>query len=143
MNEGVSFSRLELDREERFQRLRAELGVTAFGLNLIVLQAGERGRVHAHRHQEEVFLVLQGTLSLVFEDGERDLAVHDLARVAPDVRRQLVNRGPGPCAVIALGGAGEHEGRDGIAWADWDASEPGNPQDMPLPADLPPDERRS
>jgi len=139
MTDGVSYGRLELDRspDERFQRLRAELGVTAFGMNLIVLQPGQRGRVHAHERQEEVFLVLRGTLTLITDEGERDLDAHDVARVAPDVRRQLVNRGPGPVAILALGGAGEHEGRDGIAWEAWDAPDAARPQDVPLPPDLP------
>ena len=44
-----------------------QLGVTAFGINQIVLRPGERGRIHRHRRQEEVYLVLDGTLSLVIE----------------------------------------------------------------------------
>jgi len=40
--------------------------------------------------------------------------------VGPEVRRRLLNRGPGTCVVLALGGAGEHAGRDGLAYRDWD-----------------------
>ena len=143
MNDGVSFARLDLERErqgreDRFQRVRQELGVTAFGMNLVVLQPGQRGRVHRHRAQEEVFLVLRGTLTLLLEGGEeRELATHGLARVAPAVRRQLVNRGDEPVAVLALGAAGEHEGRDGEAFASWDDDEPRPPQELPLPPDEP------
>jgi len=40
--------------------------------------------------------------------------------------------------MIALGGAGEHVGRDGRAWESWDDGGAGRaPQDVPLPADLP------
>jgi hypothetical protein len=46
-------------------------------------------------------------------------------------------------SLLALGGAGEHEGRDGLAYPDWDASEPVSPRDLPLPEDLPESERRS
>ena len=143
MNEGVNVTRLELDRErtgpeDRFQRLRAELGVTALGMNLIVLQPGQRGRVHRHRAQEEVFLVLRGTLTLLVEGGEEHvLATHELARVAPSLRRQLVNRGTEPVAVLALGAAGEHQGRDGEGFASWDDEEPHPPQELPLPPDEP------
>ncbi len=142
MTEGVFTGRLDLEHPERFQRLRAELGVSAFGLNLMVLRPGQRGRVHRHRHQEEVYVVLRGTLTVLLEDDEHDLGVHDLIRVAPDVRRQLVNRGDEPVAFLALGGAGTHEGRDGEAWASWDADGPQAPQDVPLPDDLPPDQLR-
>lgn len=123
---------------ERFQRLRSALGVTSFGINLIVLQPGERGRVHAHREQEEVFLVWAGELTLVTSGGEHVLRAGQLARVAPAERRQLVNRGTERLELLALGGAGEHVGRDGIAWADWDDDGEGRPpQEVPLPPDEP------
>jgi uncharacterized cupin superfamily protein len=123
----------------RFQRLRHELGVTSFGINLIVLQPGERGRVHRHREQEEVYLVLAGELTLLLEGGEpHTLARGELARVGPDERRQLVNRGSELLELLAVGGHGEHVGRDGLAWESWDAGGEGrSPQDVPLPADEP------
>jgi len=36
-------------------------------MNLIVLQPGQRGRIHAHDTQEEVYLVLEGVLTLLIE----------------------------------------------------------------------------
>jgi uncharacterized cupin superfamily protein len=142
MTEGVSYARLEMDTTERFVQLRRILGVTSLGLNLIALRPGQRGRIHEHRHQEEVFLVLEGTLSLGIEGEERDMGVGELVRVAPGLRRQLVNRGPGRCAILALGGAGEHVGRDGIAYVSWEATEGATPQETPLPEDLPKEELR-
>jgi uncharacterized cupin superfamily protein len=143
MQEGVSYSRLDRDATERFVRLREILGVSSFGINQILLQPGQRGRIHRHERQEEVYLVLEGVLSLVVEGRERDLGQGELARVAPGVRRQLVNRGPGRCGVLALGGSGEHVGRDGIAFLSWDAEHGAPPQEIPLPEDLPARERRS
>jgi uncharacterized cupin superfamily protein len=137
MEHGTATTRLQPDAENRFVRLRHELGVTSFGLNQIVLHPGQRGRIHAHERQEEVYLVLEGTLDLLVE-GERTTHKRgELIRVAPAVRRQLVNRGPTDLHLLAIGGAGEHEGRDGKAWTAWDASESGSPQEMPLPEDLP------
>ena len=86
---------LEPDTAERFVPLRRQLGVSAFGLNQIALQPGERGRIHRHDRQEEVYLVLEGTLTLLVEAEETELVAGELIRVAPQVRRQLVNRGPG------------------------------------------------
>jgi uncharacterized cupin superfamily protein len=142
MQEGVSYARLDLGGTERFQRLREALGVSSFGINLITLQPGQRGRIHRHERQEEVYLVLEGVLSLAVEGEERDLGRGELARVAPEVRRQLVNRGPGRCVLLALGGAGEHVGRDGTAFVSWEATEGAPPQETPLPEDLPENERR-
>lgn len=143
MQKGVSYAKLEMDGSERFVSLRRALGVTSFGMNLILLEPGARGRIHRHETQEEVYLVLRGTLSLAIEGTERDVIEGELARVAPEVRRQLVNRGPGRLAILALGAAGEHVGRDGTAFVSWEATEGAPPQEIPLPEDLPPAERRS
>jgi len=134
----LRFASLEPDGGERFQLLRRQLGVGAFGINLIVLEARERGRIHAHERQEEVYLVLEGSLTLVVEGEEHVLGPGQLVRVAPSLRRQLVNRGPEPLVLLALGGEGEHQGRDGHAWAAWEEGGSGRPPaEVPLPEDLP------
>jgi hypothetical protein len=39
--------------------------------------------------------------------------------------------------VLALGGSGEHVGRDGLAWESWDDDGPARPpQEVPLPEDV-------
>ena len=135
MNSGVSYAVLDPDTEERFLPLRRMLGVTSFGLNQIVLRPGQRGRIHRHRDQEEVYLVLSGTLTLVIEREARELGQGELARVAPEVRRFIANRGEQDVVLIALGGATEHVGRDGEAFVDWDQEEGAPPQEIPLPPD--------
>lgn len=135
----VGFATLDRAGGERFQTLRRELGVTSFGINLIVLAPGERGRIHSHERQEEVYLVLDGELTLLVEREPSVLGRDRLARVAPGVRRQLVNAGTQPLVLLALGSAGEHVGRDGSAWTGWDEPGPGRPpQEVPLPENLPP-----
>jgi uncharacterized cupin superfamily protein len=136
MEPGVDFAQLDLDTSERFQRLRQLLGVSTFGLNLLVLQPGQAGRIHRHEHQEEVYLVLDGELSLSIEGEEHRIPKGGVARVAPDVRRQLANRRPQRLALLALGGATPHEGRDGQAYVSWEATESAPPQDVPVPADV-------
>jgi uncharacterized cupin superfamily protein len=140
MEPGVGYAVLDLTGRDRFQKLRRELGVTSFGVNLVVLRGGQRGRIHRHRHQEEVYLVWEGELTLIIDGEERPtLRRGEAVRVAPELRRQLLNRGREPCAVLALGGEGEHTGRDGIAWESWDEPEDAgrSPQEVPLPADVP------
>jgi mannose-6-phosphate isomerase-like protein (cupin superfamily) len=140
MEQGTSRACLDPDSGERFLPLRRQLGVSSFGMNQIVLQPGQRGRIHRHRRQEEVYLVLEGRLSLLVEGEESLLGEGELVRVAPEVRRQLVNRGPGRVVLLALGGAGEHHGRDGEAFASWEDDAGVSPQELPLPCDLDPDE---
>jgi uncharacterized cupin superfamily protein len=136
MQDGVTVAALELDGDERFQRLRRELGVSAFGINLLRLRPGQRGRIHRHERQEEVYVVLEGTLTLGVEGKERELPRGSLARVAPAIRRQLTNRGSELLVVLALGGAEPHEGRDGEAFEKWDQVDGRPPQEVPLPADV-------
>jgi mannose-6-phosphate isomerase-like protein (cupin superfamily) len=142
MEDGTSTTRLDPETDERFLPLRRQLGVSSFGLNQIVLQSGQRGRIHRHEHQEEVYVVLEGTLTLALEGEESDLGQGELIRVAPQVRRQLVNRGPGRVVLLALGGANEHQGRDGEAFGDWSDEQPVPPQELSMPPDLDPGELR-
>jgi quercetin dioxygenase-like cupin family protein len=143
MPDGVSTARLDQPPEQRFARLRAPLGVNSFGINVITFEPGQRNRIHRHRRQEEVYVVLEGQLTLMVEGEPHEYRVGDVVRVAPEVRRQLVNRGPGVLRLLALGGYvdHEHEPRDAEAFTAWDEAEPGTPQTVPVPDDLPAAER--
>jgi hypothetical protein len=46
------------------------------------------------------------------------------------------NRGPRRLVLLALGGEGEHIGRDGEAFSSWSEEVGAPPQEVPLPADL-------
>jgi mannose-6-phosphate isomerase-like protein (cupin superfamily) len=142
MNDEITTARLQQTAPERFVRLRKPLGVTSFGINQMVLEPGQRMRIHLHEHQEEVYLVLAGRLTIAVEGEDRDFGPDELVRIPPHVRRQLVNRGPERVSLLALGGYGEHEPRDAKAFRAWDG-EPQDVADVPLPEDLPEDERRS
>jgi uncharacterized cupin superfamily protein len=142
MESGVSTARLDPEHGERFLQLRRALGVTTFGLNQLVLHPGQRSRIHRHARQEEVYLVLEGTLTLLIEGQGTDYERGELIRVAPDVRRQLVNLGPSRLVLLALGGAHEHQGRDGEAFSSWEQETPAPPAEVPFPEDLPAGELR-
>lgn len=137
VEEGLSFARVEPVAGERFVQLRRQLGVSTFGINLITLEPRQRGRIHRHEHQEEVYVVLEGELTLMVEGKEHKLGRGVAVRVGPELRRQLVNEGDERVVLLALGGATPHEGRDGMAYVDWDATDSAPPQEVPLPEDLP------
>jgi quercetin dioxygenase-like cupin family protein len=137
METGIAFAALDPDADERFVPLRRLLGVTSFGMNQIRLRPGQRGRIHLHFKQEEVFVVLSGTLTLWVEGEPHELAEGAIARVAPGLRRQLANPHREDALVLALGGATEHVGRDGEAFTGWDQTDGAPPQEVPLPADEP------
>src|SRR5436190_2083231 len=102
-----------------------ELLAARFALGGFALGAGGR-------------LVLEGQLTLSVEGEEHGLSQGELVRVAPSVRRQLINAGSERLALLALGGSGEHAGRDGRAWESWEEDGDGRPpSEIPLPEDLP------
>jgi quercetin dioxygenase-like cupin family protein len=47
--------------------------VTTFGLNAVTLAPGQRLRIHRHARQEEVYVVVAGTLTLAVEAEKRSL----------------------------------------------------------------------
>jgi uncharacterized cupin superfamily protein len=136
----VTFASFEPDSGERFQGLGRLLGVSSFGINVITLRPRQRLRVHVHERQEEVYVVLDGELTLIVERDEHRLRPGQLARVGPATRRQVVNRGPERLVLLVVGAsvANLHESRDARAWQSWEESGDGRPpQDVALPDDLP------
>jgi uncharacterized cupin superfamily protein len=100
-----------------FRKVRRALGVTAFGVNVLVLPPGIEGRRHYHEQQEELYFVHSGQVEIEFGDGSRHLlGPGGLARVdAPTVR---VVRNPSEdeeAVYLCAGGAGGYVGRDGQA----------------------------
>jgi len=74
-------------------------------------------RGHAHREQEEVYVVLGGSGSLKLDDELREVRQWDVIRVAPATFRAF-SAGPDGLEVLAIGsdrpegGDGEHTGDD-------------------------------
>ena len=98
-----------------FRKIRGELGVTAFGVNAIVLPPGYQTPRHAHERQQEVYFVHRGRLRIAFGDGtEHVLEEGGLARVDPSTVRSLKNVGDGEAIYVCTGGAGGYVGRDGV-----------------------------
>ena len=98
-----------------FRKVRQALGVTAFGVNAVVLPAGFASRRHYHERQEELYLVLRGEIEFEFGDGgRRTLGPGGLARVSPAPVRRLRNTSDSEEATyFCVGGADGYVGRDG------------------------------
>jgi mannose-6-phosphate isomerase-like protein (cupin superfamily) len=89
-----------------FVKVRAELGVTAFGLQVIRLPPNaDQYPEHDHvaEGQEEVFVPLRGS-GWMDVDGEKvDLDPNTFVRVGPGARRKIYS-GPEGLSVLAMGG---------------------------------------
>jgi mannose-6-phosphate isomerase-like protein (cupin superfamily) len=82
-----------------------ELGVQAFGLQVLDLPAGfvdYPEHDHAHDRQEEVYVVLTGAAELVVDGEQIHADAGSLVRVEPAAKRKLV-AGPEGVRVLAIG----------------------------------------
>jgi uncharacterized cupin superfamily protein len=102
-----------------FRKIRGELGVTAFGINAIVLPPAYATKPHSHERQEELYLVLAGEIELTLGEERRTLGPGGLARVDPPTVRSLRNTSDTEEATyVCVGGADGYVGRDGISAPD-------------------------
>jgi len=105
----------EMGEGPGMRKLRRELGLTAFGANMLVIPPGFEVPPHAHERQEELYFVHEGTLELRFGGGvAHRLERGGVARVDAETPRQLVNPGDVDVYVLALGGQDGYVGRDGL-----------------------------
>jgi quercetin dioxygenase-like cupin family protein len=97
-----------------FRKIRRALGVSAFGINAIVLPPGiETGR-HYHDEQEETYFVHRGTLEFEFGDGSTHvLGPGGIARVDAPTIRKVKNVSGEDAVYVIVGGKGGYVGRDG------------------------------
>ncbi len=99
-----------------FRKVRRELGVTAIGVNAIVLPAGYTTGVHFHDEQEETYFVHAGTVEFRFGDGSTHvLSPGGIVRVDAPTHRHMHNAGDGEAIVLVVGGKDGYVGRDGQA----------------------------
>jgi quercetin dioxygenase-like cupin family protein len=104
----------DLGKGPGFRKIRAPLGVTAFGVNAIVMPPGVESSKHFHDEQEELYFVHRGEVEIVFGDGTAHrLRAGGLARVDARTVRQLRNTGEEEAIYFAVGGKGGYVGRDG------------------------------
>ncbi len=98
-----------------FRKIRQGVGVTAFGINAIVLPPGYETGVHYHEQQEETYFVHQGEVEFSFGDGSTHLlGPGGVARVDPKTHRGMRNAGDGDAVVVVAGGREGYVGRDGV-----------------------------
>ncbi len=89
-----------------FVKARAELGVSAFGFQVIQLPPNADAypeHDHAETGQEEVFVVMRGSGWIDIEGERVDLDGETLVRVGPAARRKIY-AGPEGLRLLAIGG---------------------------------------
>jgi quercetin dioxygenase-like cupin family protein len=97
-----------------FRRIRHAIGVTAFGINALVIPPGYEGGMHYHDEQEETYFVHRGQIEFRFGDGTHHrLGPGGVVRVDAATPRGLRNVGDEDAVVVVAGGKDGYVGRDG------------------------------
>lgn len=89
----------------RFHAAARELGVTAWGMNVLEIEAGCAAypeHDHLKDRQEEVYVVLKGSGTMDAGGDHVELAEGMLVRVGPSTRRKILP-GPQGITVLAIG----------------------------------------
>jgi uncharacterized cupin superfamily protein len=106
--------------QRRRVRLGDAAGLTQFGVNLATLPAGSMSSLrHWHEVEEEMVVVLEGTLTLVEDGGESALGPGDVAGFPAGIANghHLVNRTDRPAVFLEIG---TRPDRDRCHYADVD-----------------------
>jgi quercetin dioxygenase-like cupin family protein len=114
--EGWAAAQLDdLGEGPGFRKIRRELGVTAFGVNAIVLPPAYETGSHLHDEQEELYFVHSGQVEFEFGDGSTtQLGPGGLVRVDAPTPRRVRNLSDSEEAVyLVVGGKDGYVGRDG------------------------------
>ena len=111
---GYQVSSLEaLGEGYGFRKVRAALGVKAFGVNAIVYRPHYDGPNHYHDEQDELYFVHRGTATFDFDGDEHVVGEGGLVHVESTTHRRVSNRTDEDLVVFVVGGKGGYVERDG------------------------------
>jgi mannose-6-phosphate isomerase-like protein (cupin superfamily) len=104
----------ELGEGYGFRKIRRELGVTAFGVNAIVMPPGYVGFHHYHDTQDELYFVHSGSARVEVDGDERILGPGGLFHVESTTPRRVSNASENEDLVLlVIGGKDGYVERDG------------------------------
>jgi mannose-6-phosphate isomerase-like protein (cupin superfamily) len=111
---SYSFSSLdELGDGAGFRKVRAALGVTAFGVNAVVYPPGFDGFEHYHDTQDELYFVHRGRVRVEVGGETRDLDAGGLFHAESTTPRKVSNPFDEDAVLFIVGGCGGYVERDG------------------------------
>ena len=103
----------ELGEGYGFRKIRAPLGVTAFGVNAVVYPPRYDGPEHYHDTQDELYFVNRGTATFVIDGDEHTVGEGGVVHVESTTPRRVSNAGDDDLVVFVVGGKGGYVERDG------------------------------
>ncbi len=112
---GFAFSSLdELGDTHGFRKVRTALGVTAFGVNGIVMPPGYEGFLHFHDTQDELYFVHRGRARVEVGGETREVGEGGLIHVESTTPRRVSNASDtDDLVLLVVGGKDGYVERDG------------------------------
>jgi len=110
----------ELGEGYGFRKVRAALGVTAFGVNGLVFPPHYEGPNHFHDTQDELYFVHRGTATFTIDGKEHVVPAGGLVHVESTTPRMVANRTDEDLVVLVVGGKDGYVERDGHVVSDED-----------------------
>jgi mannose-6-phosphate isomerase-like protein (cupin superfamily) len=112
---GFAFSSLdELGDTHGFRKVRTALGVTAFGVNGIVMPPGYEGFLHFHDRQDELYFVHRGRARVEVGGETREVGEGGLIHVESTTPRRVSNASDtDDLVLLVVGGKDGYVERDG------------------------------
>ncbi len=95
------------------RKVREPLGVTAFGVNALVLPPGTEWFNHTHEQQDELYVVHRGRAGFTVDGETFELGAGGLVHVEAATPRQVWNAGDDELVLVIVGGKDGYVGRDG------------------------------
>jgi mannose-6-phosphate isomerase-like protein (cupin superfamily) len=104
----------ELGDGPGFRKVRRALGVTAFGVNVVVYEPGFEGFLHYHDTQDELYFVHRGRAKVEVGDETREVGEGALIHVESTTPRRFTNLSDtDELVMLVVGGKGGYVERDG------------------------------
>ena len=110
---GFSYASIDDLGEGVFRKVRRALGITAFGVNAVVLPAGTGWFDHFHDEQDELYFVHRGRARFEVEGERFELEPGGVCHVESTTPRRVWNAGAEQLVLLIVGGRGGYVGRDG------------------------------
>ena len=109
---GYAFGSIDEMGDGVFRKVRRELGVTAFGVNVLVLEPGIVARPHWHEEQDELYFVHAGRARMALPGEARELGPGDLCHVESTTPRQITSVGEEPLVMLDIHAPGSRPDHD-------------------------------
>jgi len=103
----------ELGEGPGFRKVRQALGITAFGVNALVLPPGHEGFLHYHDTQDELYFVHKGRVKVDVDGETKELGEGGLFHAESTAQRSISNPSDEEAILLVVGGKNGYVERDG------------------------------